>query len=116
VSSIDTRNFKAASSLEIPFTAIEPEVFTTAALNHSSVLEFGGIFKGARIINNDSIAALNVRLHSNRGAIRVVPPSSELIIQEWFSDIFLTPDVATGTGQIELDLVELVNARRSLNG
>jgi len=114
VSSVDTRNFKAASSLEIPFTSREPEIFTTTVLNHSSILEFGAIFKGARIVNNDSIASLNVRLHSNRGVIRTIPPSSELTIQEWFSDIFLTPDAVTGSGQIELDVVELDDARRSI--
>lgn len=112
MSSISFQGFKPASSDEIPFEAREPEDFTTAVLNHSCVLEFNRVCKRARIVNEDTVNNLTVRLHSNTGAARVIPPNSDAVINEWFSDIFITPDNVTGNGQLELDLVKIEDARR----
>jgi len=104
--------FRSAASLDIPFETREPEDFTTAQLNHSAVYEFGGVFKGARIVNTDTIANCAVRLHSDRGRIRIIPPSAELTITEWFSDIFITPNAVSGGGTLELDFVKIQDARQ----
>lgn len=112
MSFVNFSEFRAASSLEIPFTTREPESFTTTVLNHSTVLEFGLVCKGARITNDDTIANLTVRLHSNRGAARIVPPSAEITLTEWFSDIFITPNAVSGTGTLELDVVKIKDALR----
>lgn len=112
MSFINYANFKASSDIDIPIQPREPENFTTAAVNHSTVLEFARVCKQARIINNDAVNQLTFRLHSNTGVVRIVPPSSELTINEWFSDIFITPDGVTGDGQLEMDLVRIEDARR----
>jgi len=103
---------KAVSDDTIPFRAREPEDFTTAVLNHSTVLEFASICKRAKIINNDAVNQIVFRIHSNRATARIIPPSTELTINEWFSDIFITPDVVTGDGQLEMDIVLLEDAKK----
>jgi len=112
VSFINFDNFRAVSDINIPFQARDPENFTTAVLNHSTVLEFARICKKAKIINNDGTNAVTYRIHSNRGTARIVPVSAEITINEWFSDIFIIPDAVTGDGQLELDLVKIEDARR----
>jgi len=103
---------KPASSLELIKISRLPEDFTTAVVSHFCSMEFMGYGVGARIINNDAAANLVYRLHSNRGTARVVPPSSEVVINEWFDIIILTPDAVTGAGQIEIDVVPFKDARR----
>jgi len=103
---------KPASSLELQKISRLPEDFTTAVVAHFCSMEFGGFGVGARIINNDAAANLVYRLHSNRGTARIVPPSSEITINEWFDIIVLTPDAATGTGQLEIDVVPFIEAMR----
>jgi len=112
VSFVNYENLKASSDIDIPFFPRDPENFTTAVLNHSTVLEFSRICKRARIINNDAVNQLIFRVHSNRGTARIVPPSTELTINEWFSDIFITPDGVTGDGQLEMDLVKIEDAKK----
>jgi len=112
LSFVDFSNFKAVSDDTIPFEAREPEDFTTAALNHSTALEFAKVCKKAKIINNDAINQIVFRVHSNRGTARTVPPNTEITINEWFSDLFIVPDAVTGAGQLEMDLVLIQDARR----
>jgi len=90
----------------------EPETVGTANIGHDTLLEWGLIGKGFRLINNDSTNNLGFRLHSNRGILRVVPVSSELVVQEWFSILIIEPDGTTGDGTLELELTTLKDARR----
>jgi len=112
VSFINFADLRPVSDIDIPFNAREPENFTTVVVNHSTALEFARICKQARIINNDAVNVITFRLHSNRGTARVIPLSSEITINEWFSDIFITPDGVTGDGQLEMDLVKIEDARK----
>jgi len=114
VSSVDLSNLRSVNDDQMPFESREPENFTTAVLNHSTVLEFAKLCKGAKIINNDATNEVTYRLHSNRGTARFVPVNSEVEIIEWFSDIFIIPDGVTGTGQLEMDLVKFEDARRRI--
>jgi len=107
---VSFENFRAASDINIPFEARLPENFTTANIAHDTLLEFAKIAKRARIVNLDAANNLTVRLHSNRGAARVIPPNSDAEITEWFSIIVIEPDGATGTGQLELDIVKIEDA------
>lgn len=112
MSSINFSDFKSASDDEIPSQNREPEAFTTVAIRHDALLEFGLIGKGARIINDDVLNDLIYRLHSNRGIARVIPPAGEIIVQEWYSQIHVEPDGVSGAGQLELELATLKDARR----
>jgi len=104
---------KPASSLELLKISRLPEDFTTTVVSHFCSMEFGGYGVGARIINNDTLNNLTYRLHSDRGTARIVPISSEVVINEWFDIIVITPDAVTGTGQLEIDVVPLNEARRA---
>jgi len=103
---------KPRQSTELDIDSRLPEDFTTAVVNHFCSMEFGGWAVGAKIINNDSLNEIIYRLHSNRGTPRVVPISSEITINEWFDIITITPDSGTGSGQLELDIVQFRNARK----
>jgi len=103
-------NFRAASDINIPFEPRLPENFTTSTVSHETLLEFAKVCKKARIVNLDATNNLIVRLHSNRGTARTIPPNSDAEIQEWFTLIVIEPDGTTGTGQLELDLVKVEDA------
>jgi len=111
--SVLPQNLKAANDDRIPSSNREPEAFTTVAIRHDTIIEFGLIGKGARIINTDATNNLTYRLHSNTGIARVIPPSSEIVIQEWFNQIHIIPDGTTGSGQLELELAQFKDVRRS---
>jgi len=42
----------------------------------------------------------------------IVPPASELVIEEWFSEIHCEPDVTTGNFQLTLEVARLEDAQR----
>jgi len=105
--SVLPQNLLSATNDEIPSSNREPEAFTTAAVRHDTLLEFNLIGKAARIINDDSTNNLTYRLHSNRGIARIIPPSAEITVREWFSQLHIEPDGTTGSGQLELELSEI---------
>jgi len=105
-------NLKSATDDQIASFNREPQAFTTAAVRHDTIIEFNLIGKAARIINDDATNNLTVRLHSNRGIARVIPPSSELTIREWYAQIHIEPDGTTGTGVLELEVAEFKDVVR----
>jgi len=115
VSSLNVSQLKSASDDTVPSSNREPEAFTTVVIRHETLLEFGMIGKGARIINDDVLNDLTYRLHSNRGLARIIPPSSEITIQEWYSQIHIEPDAVTGLGQLELELATFKDAKKNGN-
>lgn len=102
----------SASDDNIPSFLREPENGTLTAIRHNTQLEWGLIGKGARIINNDITANLIVRLHSPKATPVIVPPSSELPINEWFAEIHCEPDASTGDFQLTLEVTTLEKATR----
>ncbi len=103
---------KSATDDNIPSFLRTPENGTTTAIRHNTLFEWSRIGKGARIINNDATNNLDVRLHNPRATIMIVPPSSELVIEEWFSEIHCEPDGTTGTFQLTIEVSRLQDARR----
>jgi len=112
LSSFNARVLKSASDDLIPSENREPQAFTIVAVRHNTLLEFGKLGKAARIINDDAVNNLIYRLHSRSGIARIVPPASEITIQEWFAEIHVEPDGVTGAGQLELELAFSRDARR----
>jgi len=102
----------SATDDNIPSFLRTPENGTTTAIRHNTLYEFSRIGKGARIINNDSTNNLDVRLHNPRATIMIIPPSSELVVEEWFSEIHCEPDGVTGDFQLTLEVATLQDARR----
>jgi len=110
--SFNVQTLKSASDDLIPSFLRSPENGTLTAIRHNTIYEFGLIGKGARIINNDSVNNLDVRLHNPQATILVVPPNSELVIEEWFAEIHCEPDGATGEFQLTIELANLKEARK----
>jgi len=110
--SFNVETLRSASDDLIPSFLRTPENGTTTAIRHNTLYEFSLIGKGARIINNDGVNNLNVRLHNPRATIQVIPPNSELVVSEWFSEIHCEPDVVTGAFQLTLELANLNEARK----
>ena len=55
---------------------------------------------------------LIIRLHSRGGTPLIVPPSSELPINEWFAEIHFEPNAVTGDFQIMIEVAQFKDARR----
>jgi len=110
--SFNVQTLKSASDDLIPSFLRAAENGTTTAIRHNTIYEFGLIGKGARIINNDSTNNLDVRLHNPQATILIVPPNSELVIEEWFAEIHCEPDATTGTFQLTIELADLREARK----
>jgi len=110
--SFNVQTLKSASDERVPSFLRSAQVGTTAAIRHNTIYEFGLIGKGARVVNLDAINELVVRLHNPRGTAQAVPPASEFSINEWFAEIHVEPDGATGTFQLTLELSNLNEARK----
>ena len=104
--------FKSATDDKIPSYLREAENGTTAAIRHNTALEWGLIGKGVRVINNDVQNNLIIRLHSRSGTSLIIPPSSELPINEWFTEIHFEPNGVTGDFQIMIEVAQFKDARR----
>jgi len=110
--SFNVSTLRSATDDLIPSHLRTPENGTTTAIRHNTLYEFGLIGKGARVVNNDSTNNLDVRLHNPRATIIVIPPSSELVINEWFAEVHCEPDGTTGNFQLTLEVADLRDARR----
>ena len=108
----NVETLKSASDDNIPSFLRQAENGTTAVITHQTFYEFGKLGKGARIINNDSLNNLTVKLHDPNGTELIVPPSSELVLNEWFSTIIVTPDGSTGDFQLTIEVANLDEARK----
>ena len=101
--SFNVEKLRSASDDKIPSFLRTPENGTTAAIRHNTIYEWGRIGKGAEVINNDTTNNLNVSLHNPRNTIRIVPPSSELVISEWYAEIHCEPNAVTGNFQLTIE-------------
>ena len=110
--SFNVQEMLSATDDNIPSYLRGPENGTTTAIRHNTLYEWSVIGKGARIINNDTLANLDVRLHNPRATIMIIPPSSELVIEEWFAEIHCEPDGTTGNFQLQIEVATLKDATR----
>lgn len=112
--SFNVQTLKSASDDNVPSFLRDVEVGTTANLFHNSIYEWGLICKGARVVNLDALNNLDLLLHT-RNVTRprqAIPPNSEFLINEWFAEIFLEPDGASGSFQLTLEVANLNDARK----
>lgn len=80
--------------------------FTTSQVRIDSLTEFGAYIRAARIINNDGANQLTYRQAALDGALKTVPINSQEEVSGWESFLEINPDGVTGTGFIELDLID----------
>ena len=112
MTTFSSKRFKSAQNILISRLNIEPESFTTSHLKHNYALEYNMVAIGARVTNLDSLNTCIVRLHSPHGAARLIPASTAITITEWFEEIYVEPNAGTGTGTLQVELVETKDALR----
>lgn len=110
--SFNVETLKSASDTNVASFLRAPENGTTSAIRHNTIFEFGKLGKGARVVNNDNINNLTVRLHNPKATPILVPPSSELVINEWFAEIHVEPDATDGDFQLILEVATLKDATK----
>jgi len=110
--SFNVQTLKSATDDTVPSFLREAENGTTTVIAHNTIYEWGLIGKGARIINNDGTANLQVQLHTDSATALIIPPSSELVINEWFAAIIVTPDGTTGDFQLTIEVAQLGDASK----
>ena len=113
MSSLNPDELKSPRDLTIPFST-RPENFTTAQLRIDSLIQFGKLIKSIRIENNDTTNNLTWRTQSPSNILRILAPSAVDEVDEWTSYLEINGNGATGTGQLEMDLVNIQDAKKIL--
>ena len=110
--SFNVETLKSASDDNVPSFLRTHENGKTASIRPNTIYEFGLMGKGARVVNNDAAANLIVRLHNPRATAIIVPPSTDLVISEWFAEIHCEPNASTGDFQLTLEVATIQDARK----
>jgi len=96
-------------SRTIEINAIVPAV-TQLKLN--TQYQFGKICAKLKIVNEDPINNITYRLPSPSAPLRIVPPSSDVTVEEYTYFIELNFDITNITSILELDLVKAGDAKK----
>lgn len=104
--------YRSASDPDIIFYTM-PEGVGVAQIRHDTLLEFRTICKELKITNNDGVNNITYRTQSPSAVLRTCPPNSEVVITEWTNYIEINPNAVTGSGLIEMDLVDSKEARKN---
>lgn len=96
----------------IPFFTTSQN-FTTAVISIDALSQFGAYLKAFRIQNNDAANNLLYRQGGLSEPQKVLPPASEIVVEGWESFIEITPNGATGTGSLEMDLIIRKDAEKN---
>lgn len=109
MSSINSSGLKSATDPTISFIT-RPEVIDKDPIRHDSLLEYGMLIKTLKIVNNDALKPIRYKTQSPSNVYRNVDPLSSEELNEWTSYLEIVPDDTTGTGVLEMDLVQSAEA------
>ena len=87
--------------------------FTTSQVLIDTLTQYQAYIKSFRIVNNDVANSLTYRQGSRSEPLKTVPLISEVFVDGWESFIEINPNAGTGTGFIELDLIDRKVAERT---
>jgi len=90
--------------------------FTTTQIINDTLTQFGSYMRAFRIVNNDAIAQLTYRQGAADAPLKIVPASAEVFVEGWESFIEINPSGVSGTGFIEMDLVDRFEALKNNPG
>lgn len=91
-------------------TVTTTQAFTTVQVLIDALTQFSSYIRSFRIVNNDAIGNLTYRQGSRAEPLKTVPINSEVVVEGWESFLEINPNAVTGTGFIELDLVDRFKA------
>ena len=81
-----------------------------------SLTQFGAYIKAARIVNNDGLNVILYRQGSPLEPQKTVPINSAEEISGWEAFLQITPNAVTGSGFLEVDLIDRAQAEIVSNG
>ena len=113
MSSINPDELKSPRDLTIPFVT-RMQNFAITQVRIDSLIEFGKLIKSFRIENLDTTNNLTWRSQSPSNILRQLAPSAIDEVDEWTSYLEINVNGATGLGQLEIDLVDLQDAKKLL--
>jgi len=91
-----------------------PFDFTTAQLRNDFLNQFGSYVRAFRVINRDVVNSLTYRQDSRDKTPIVLDPGSSDENEGWTSYIEINPNVVTGIGTLEVDIVPRDMAQKKL--
>ena len=88
--------------------------FTTGIFNLDSLSQFSSYIRSFRITNKDSVNELEYRFDEVRAELISIPIATDDRQEGWTSLIQIIPDAVSGTGQIEVELIDRTIAELSV--
>lgn len=110
MSAIDTSNLKSVNDENLPFEFHQEEILVTP-IKFDTLFRFEKLIQRGRIVNDDNINPILFQVGSSQAPVQRIPPNSDEKFNGWFSKIIIIPDVVTGKGFLELDLVSSKDAK-----
>ncbi len=102
---IDDRSINA-SLLKFPFT--------TAQLRIDFLNRYNNYVQAYRVINRDLLAGLTYRQDGSYTELTTIDPASQDSNRGWTSYLEVNPNVVSGSGVLEVDVVTRENAQKKL--
>lgn len=111
MSAIDVNSLKSVFDTNLP-AKFHQEVIGIDPIKFDTLFRFSKLIQKGRIINDDNVNSISFQVGSNQAPVQRVPPNSDEKFNGWFSKIIIIPDVITGKGFLELDLVSSQDAKK----
>jgi len=114
MSQVEIRKLNGINDTRLTWDTL-PFPFTTAILLHDFLQEYNSYVRAYRVINQDAVNVLIYRQDSRTKQAITLDPNSIDNQEGWTSLIEVTPNAATGSGILEVDLVprEIAELKRN---
>ncbi len=115
MSTFDPENLESPENLTVPIesrTIRFNELGTLTQFKINTHNNFRKIAAVVKVVNEDPVNAITFRIPSLSAELRTVPPSTSTTIKEYTTFIELNFDIGNISSYMELDLVNIRDAKR----
>lgn len=113
MSHVEVRKLRGINDVNLVWDTI-PFPFTITQLRTDFLNRYGSYIRAYRVINRDTLNLLTYRQDQPGKQLITLDPSSQDNLEGWTSYIEVNPDIVTGNGILEVDLVTRENAQKKL--
>lgn len=113
MSHVEVRKLRGINDTNLVWDTI-PFPFTVTQLRIDFLNQYGSYVRAYRVINRDTLNLLTYRQDQQGKQLITLDPSSQDNQEGWTSYLEVNPDVITGNGLLEVDLVTRENAQKKL--
>jgi len=92
---------------------VTTQAIGTAQVLIDSLTLFNAYIRAYRIVNNDGLNVITYRAGSNTQPLKTIPINSQEEVSGWESFIEINPNAVTGSGFLEMDLIDRDEALRN---